>query len=304
MNRNSYWTFPFALALMLGFSAAISAADLFFSASNNLRNMTAAQLPGSASLSNLVTNSISNSFAVTNSQNVYTWTGASQTIAKMDSSGNIINASLVTGMNTVGEIYAQGNDFWVVRNSPLSATKYDSNGNLLQTVNLSFMSTGTRAMAIDSQGFLYFTNSNQIWKYTSAGTWTGSFITIAGATDLFDIVIDSSDNLYVSVSNLNKIVKTNTSFLTPTDYVTGLSTPRGLALDPNNNLYVMNSFANQIRQYGSNGNLLQANYVFGILPSGAGTWISVPEPSTYALGTVTVLTLGFVARRKRKCQVA
>jgi hypothetical protein len=276
-----------------------TATPLYYATSSTLNEVTPSAATNPASSGTTVTNQINGGFAVTASGVIYTNNGG--TIVKLASDGTVLNSSLVTGLTNAQELMAEGEDFWVVRNSPLQATRYNSSGTLQQTINLSVMSTASRAMSVDSLGNYYFINSNQIFKYTAAGNWSGLFTTITGET-LFDIAIDSADNIMVTSSSLGRVYKTNTSLSTPTQYVTGLSTPRGLAFDDQDNLYVLNSAANQINLFNSSGTLVESNYVFGITPSGGGTWLTVapvPEPSTLAVIGLGLAGLAVATRRRR-----
>jgi hypothetical protein len=277
------------------------AAPLYYATSSALNEITPAAATNPASSGTTVTNQINGGFAVTASGVIYTNNGG--TIVKLASDGTVLNASLVTGLTNAQELMAEGENFWVVQNSPLQATRYNSSGALQQTINLSVMSTASRAMSIDSAGNYYFINSNQIFKYTAAGNWSGLFTTIAGAT-LYDIAIDSSDNVMVTSSNLGIVYKTGTSLSTPTSYVTGLSTPRGLGFDDQDNLYVLNSAANQINLFNSSGTLVESNYVFGITPSGGGTWLTVaPVPEPSSLACVAMVGIGSLLACQRRRQL-
>ncbi len=283
-------------------------AELLWSVTGSLNKIDPTAATNPASNGSAITSQITGGFGVAADGAIYAYSASvgGGTIGKFALDGTVLNSSLVAGLTNVGEVLTQGNDFWVVRNSPLEARRYDSAGSLQQTINLSVMSTAARAMAIDSVGNYYFLNSNQVFKYNSAGNWTGGFVTISGQT-LFDILIDSSDNLFISSTSGGAIYKTDTDLATPTSYIASLSTPRGLAIDAESNLYVMNSFANQISKYSSTGSLIEANYLFGISPSGSGQWMAVvvPEPSTLTL--VAVAGLGGVAalrRRRRRLKAA
>lgn len=283
-------------------------AELLWSVTGSLNKIDPTAATNPASNGSAITSQISSGFGVAADGTIYAYAAGvgGGTIGKFALDGTVLNSSLVTGLSNVGEVLTQGNDFWVVRNSPLEARRYDSAGALQQTINLSVMSTAARAMAIDSVGNYYFINSNQVFKYNSAGNWTGGFVTISGQT-LFDILIDSSDNLFISSSSGGTIYKTDTALATPTSYISSLSTPRGLALDAQSNLYVMNSFANQISKYGPTGSLIEANYVFGVSPSGSGQWMAVvvPEPTSLALAAVAGLGgLATLRRRQRKAAAA
>jgi hypothetical protein len=288
-----------AAVVLQALATQASATPLYYATSGALNKVTPTAATNPASSGTTVTTQINGGFAVTASGVIYTNNGG--TIVKLASDGTVLNASLVTGLTNAQELMAQGEDFWVVRNSPVQARRYSSSGTLQQTIDLSVMSTASRAMSVDSAGNYYFINSNQIFKYTAAGNWTGLFTTIAADT-LFDIAIDSADNIMVTSSNLGRVYKTNTSLSTPTTFITGLSTPRGLGFDDQDNLYVLNSAANQINLFNSSGTLVESNYVFGITPSGGGTWLTVapvPEPSSLACMAVVGLA-GFLACRHRR----
>lgn len=276
-------------------------AELLWSVSGGLHKIDPTAATNPASNGSTITSQITGGFGVAADGAIYAYSAAvgGGTIGKFALDGTVLNSSLVTSLTNVGEVLTQGNDFWVVRNSPLEARRYNSAGSLQQTINLSVMSTAARAMAIDSTGNYYFINSNQVFKYNSAGNWTGGFVTITGQT-LFDIVIDPSDNLFISSSSGGRIYKTDTALATPTSYISSLSTPRGLALDAQNNLYVMNSFANQISKYSSTGSLIESNYVFGITPSGGGQWMAVAVPEPASLGIVAIVGLGGLVVRHRR----
>lgn len=290
------------LAAVIGWLASGPAhAELLWSVTGSLNKINPTAATNPASNGSAITSQISGGFGVAANGAIYAYNASvgGGTIGKFALDGTVLNSSLVAGLSNVGEVLTQGNDFWVVRNSPLEARRYDSAGALQQTINLSVMSTAARAMAIDSIGNYYFINSNQVFKYNSAGNWTGGFVTISGQT-LFDILIDSSDNLFISSSSGGTIYKTDTALATPTSYISSLSTPRGLALDAQSNLYVMNSFANQISKYSSSGALIEANYVFGISPSGSGQWMAVVVPEPSSLGIAAIIGLGSLAVRRRQ----
>lgn len=276
-------------------------AELLWSVTSSLNKIDPTAATNPASNGSAITSQITGGFGVAADGAVYAYSASvgGGTIGKFALDGTVLNSSLVTSLSNVGEVLTQGNDFWVVRNSPLEARRYNSSGSLQQTINLSVMSTAARAMALDSTGNYYFINSNQVFKYNSAGNWTGGFVTISGQT-LFDIVIDSSDNLFMSSSSGGRIYKTDTALATPTSYISSLSTPRGLALDAQSNLYVMNSFANQISKYSSTGSLIEANYVFGVSPSGSGQWMAVVVPEPATLGVVAIAGLGSLVALLRR----
>ena len=285
---------------VVGFPDLEAHAELLWSTSFDLQKIDPTAAINPASNGSVVTDAANGGFGVAGDGTIYAYDQG--VIGKFAFDGTVLNASLVTGIPNVGEILVQGTDFWAVRSSPLEARRYNSAGTLQQTIDLSVMSSGSRAMAIDSAGAYYFINSNQVFKYSSAGTWTGGFITIAG-TNLFDIIIDSNDNLLISSQNTSRIYKTDTSLSAASSYITSaLSIPKGLGLDPDDNLYVVNSLTNQISKFDSAGSLVEANFVYGTLPNGAGLWttVAVPEPGTTWAALITSLGGLAAIRRHRK----
>lgn len=234
----------------------------------------------------------------TNSVTVYT---GPNTLEKTIT-GNSMNGAYGLTVDAAGNIY-------VANNNGNNISKFDSSGASLGTFGDGTNSAGASGLSTDGYNNLYVAaySNAQVSQFDLSGSLTGSFgSNEAGRTQTpVGVANDAAGNFYVSNGSYNYISVYDSGgeyIKTITD--PSLNNPHGVGFDRSGNFYVMNFGNATISKFNGNG-----DFQFAWNTSGQGVYLAlapvfVPEPSTYALGGISTLVMGWLARRRKTRQAA
>jgi hypothetical protein len=201
----------------------------------------------------------------TNAQNLFVSNLYSKSIWEFDLGGNLITASLGSGLgdpqgiafDRSGNLYMAYYDYGVRRGS---VAKLGPSGALISASFISGLGYPT-GLAFDSGGNLYVANTDygRIAKYSPTGNLlNATFAT--GLSSAWAMAFDKDDNLYVTDSSNNKVVKIGQSGSMNASFITGLGYPTGLCFDRSGDLCVANYYTGIISKYDTTGHLLNASF--------------------------------------------
>ena len=207
------------------------------------------------------------------------------TIRKYTTSGTLVNASLISGLYGPAGIAISGNDLFVANSGGESSTigEYTTSG---ATVNAALVSGLGNPTGLATDGnYLYVAcwHTGNVGIYTTSGTAISSF----GAPGAYPggIVLDGKGDLYVStlggVGEYTTAGVPVNALLISGGYNSGI----GIALDGSGHLFWADNYGgaggNVIREYTTNGQLINASFITGL--SNPVAMVVVPEPSSSVL---------------------
>jgi hypothetical protein len=151
-------------------------------------------------------------------------------------------------------------------------------------------------LAFDNSGDLFVANNNNntIAEFNSAGVGR-TFATVPGGP--YGVAFSAGD-LYV-INYAGSIEKFNSSGVGTAFASTGYNYPAGLAFDSSGNLYVSNLGNGTIEEFNANG--VGTVFASGLgYASGLAFEEAIPEPSTWALLAMSMITLLGVLRLRHR----
>ncbi len=190
----------------------------------------------------------------------------SGTIGEYTSTGETVNAALITGLNFPTDVAVSGGFLYVTSVNGGSGAgtigQYTLTGG---TVNAALV-TGLNGPAdvVVSGGNLFVANafSGTIGEYTTSGATVNATL-ITGLSTPQDLVV-SGDNLFVANLGSNTIGQYTTSGVTVNAaLVTGLNGPVGIAVSAGN-LFVSNRSNNTIGEYTTSGATVNPSLITGL----------------------------------------
>lgn len=216
-----------------------------------------------------------------------------------------------------GDLYAAYGGSGFPGLEPTSIRRYNGlRGELLNT----FIPSGSgglfapSGMRFGPDGDFYVGNFNgtygsfEVLKFDGQnGNSLGTFIPTVSTSDMQgpgDLLFGPDGNLYVSVFAENVVRRYNGitgAYIDDFASGGGLLAPFGLAFGPDGNLYVASSWSSSVLRYdGTTGEFMDE---FATTSTGPSYLLfadvtAVPEPSVFALVTMTMLTLSYRRRRQ------
>ena len=240
----------------------------------------------------------SGTITVDKSGNLYLSDSSANTISKFNSAGNP-TATISTGSKIPQYMSVDNLDNLYVSSGPAfnaSIDKFDSAG-----VFQSSIAASVYGICIDNSGNIYGADpgSNKIFKFSPDGTSLGTIGSSSNLASPRQPAIDGAGNLYVANYSPN-ISMFNSSGVFQKYIGANLPWTESMAVDSAGNVFVPNGYGS-INKYDSAG-----NFLFSWNNPGGGTAflafasITVPEPSTYALGTIASGVMALIARRRNR----
>jgi hypothetical protein len=231
---------------------------------------------------------------------LYVTNGYYGTIGKYDRSGTPLNTKLISGLTDPAGMAIAGSSLFVANRQTGLVGKYSTNG---ETINASFISGLVKPTGLAVSGDrLYVTSpdSNKIGVYNAitGAPINSSFISVRTPQS----VVVSGEHLYVAVylsSSFGGVAEYNalTGEAIGPGFVIGIPQAYGLAL-LGNSLYVGSRVNGTVSWYDTSTHGLQGS-IFGLdNPYGIAVASPVPEPSTYALAAIGVISLLAFRRKK------
>lgn len=193
--------------------------------------------------------------AVTTNGSIYVADTNSNSIMKMDSSGN--TTTVAGGFTSPNAVAVDNNGSIFVADGGNGIKKIDLNGNKSNGAIVS--DCNLLGIALDSKGNTYVTDNhdNTVKKIDSHDTITTLNLSTAPETNWSlpqGIAVDSSDNIYV-VDNTNNVYKIDSSNNTNISTInSSFNTLIAVAVDSSNNVYVLDGDDGSIYKMDSNGN--------------------------------------------------
>ena len=260
-------------------------------------------LSSASAIANSMTNFVTGvtwprGIAVDSSNNVYVASNINSTVSKYNSSGlllNNFNTDRPNGLalDSLGNIYVDGGI------SSTYLTKLSPAGSQLLNISLT---GGPAGITVNSSGIIYVANylNNSIQKFNQNGTELSPIT--SNLLSPISLGVDSIGNLYVTNEVANNVSKFDSSgnFITTIGSSSNLSSPFGISFDKFDNMYVSNYSGKSISKFDSSGNFqyswstgTSVPYFMAMAP------VTVPEPSTYAMGLLATGFLAAIARRRK-----
>lgn len=225
--------------------------------------------------------------AIDASGNAWVTSRGSNTVTKLNQSGNVIGSYKV-GKSPVGIAIDASGNVWIADLGSNSVTKLAPDGHTLGTFT---SGSGPYGITVDAFGNAWVANfkDNTVTKLSPSGTELGSYqvasrgpLGLSGG--LNGIVIDASGNIWVTNDDDNSVIK-----LTPSGSIIGTypagGSPVGLAIDRDGNVLI--ACADGITELGPDGNRI-ATYDNQVLATGpesiaidasGNIWVSVSSDS-------------------------
>jgi hypothetical protein len=232
------------------------------------------------------------------------------TLRKYDSLGNRVNSFEVTGLsNPRGVAIDSSGNSYIANGTSGLVSVYDASGTQVNADLLGFAVGSPYGVALDYSGNLYVAaqSTGIIYKVDkTTGANPGGWSNITGYDSPTGLAVSSSGMLIVSSHNGGYL----TQFDATGTYVAwangqgprfnggALPLPEGLAVE-GDNLYV--SLHNTVGKYSLTSGLPVNSWTNPTI-NGAdmvAVFVSVPEPSTYALAAIATGVMAAVARRRK-----
>jgi trimeric autotransporter adhesin len=230
--------------------------------------------------------------------NLFVANSGNNTIEEFNTSGvGTLFAS--AGLNGPSSLaFDSAGNLYVANLTGNTIEEFNLSGGVLSTNGKVFTSSGLNkpsGLAFDNAGNLYVANmGNSIEEFDSSGGMLSSNGTVfanasSGLDDPCGLAFDSAGNLYVVNKQLGSIIKFNSSGV-GTNFATVLApTPNGLAFDSAGNLYV--GCVGGIQAFNSSGVEVDAITSPRLQAPLGVAFQSVPEPSSWALLAISLITL-------------
>ena len=241
---------------------------------------------------------------------LYAVSQSNGTLRKYDSSGNRVTSFEVTGLsNPRGVAIDSSGNSYIANGTSGLVSVYNASGTQVNADLLGFAVGSPYGVALDYSGNLYVAaqSTGIIYKVDkTTGANPGGWSNITGYDSPTGLAVSSSGNLYVSSYNGGYL----TQFDATGTYVPwangqgprfnggALPGPEGLAVE-GDNLYV--SLQNTVGKYSLTSGLPVNSWTNPTI-NGAdmvAVFVSVPEPSTYALAAIATGVMAAVARRRK-----
>jgi hypothetical protein len=194
-------------------------------------------------------------------------TSANGNISEYSTTGDLINATLVSGLYFPGPITSDGNgDLYVILGQG-SFSKYTSSGSLVYNYPHQGGSLIGPAGIAFGGGNLYIADAgDETLKIFDAATGNGGNVVGSGLPDLTGGVAVLGSDLFVTMHGGGgptdgKILGLGGA---PSVFATGLNNPHGLATDSQGDIFVANNGNGTIAEYTSSGQLLNSALISGL----------------------------------------
>jgi streptogramin lyase len=301
-----------SMALLISLSSAgpLRAVDLYVSSysNNNVQKLDGTTASNASGWTNpSVTGAVG--VGVDAAGYLYAVSQTNGTLRKYDSSGNRVNSFEVTGLsNPRGVAIDSSGNSYIANGTSGLVTVYDASGTQVNANLLGFAIGSPYGVALDS-GNLYVAaqSTGIVYKVdkttgASASGWTN----IGGYDSPTGLAVSSSGKLIVSSYNGGYLTQFDASgTYVPWSNGQGprfnggaMPGPEGLAVE-GDNLYV--SMQNTVGKY-SLTTALPVNGWTNPTINGAdmiAVFVSVPEPSTYAMAAIATGVMAAIARRRK-----
>jgi DNA-binding beta-propeller fold protein YncE len=217
-------------------------------------------------------------------------------VSKFSSTGSLIAATFVGGLNTPeGLAFDTNGNFYLSNSGGDTVLEFDASGeNMIRTISDRSLNQPI-GLAFDRQGNLYVANrgDGDVSEFDPSGNPVNGGVFASGLDDPEGVAFDSRGNLYVA-----SFTDGTVSLLDPTGrlitgtFATGLGRAIGLAFDTAGNLYAASFSGNTVSKIDAEGNLVNASFISGldapsyIVIQGNSFPISQPAAPTLAVQSV------------------
>lgn len=226
--------------------------------------------------------------------------GGSGVVGAYNLDGTTKNASLITGIQSIG-LAVSGNNLYATDRSASTVGLYNATtGAGITTPLLTGTGGQTRGITLDGAGNIYMTNygNGTVSKYAADGTLINASL-ISGLNGPFDIALDDSGNVFVSNFGGTTIGRYNaTTGEFYNFFISSLVSPTGLAYY--DGLLYVAQYNSGVRTYNATTGapVNVENWITGLTGVTAIAVTAVPEPSTVVMLILGGSFLLLVARRK------
>ncbi len=232
-----------------------------------------------------------NLYAANSPASIMKFNSAGILAGTIGSSSNL-NNPIGLAFDTSGNLYASNYSNNII-------SKFDASGQYVSNIGSSLNLNNPQGIAFDSSGNLFVANKgdNTISKFDASGLFISSINTYLNAPS--DLEFDSSGNLYVVNEGGSNISKLNPSggFIGSFGNFSTLTNPKGIAIDSSGRIFV-SRYDDKISIFDPSGNYLTN---WDTNSSGHAYYLAfktVPEPSTYFFGIITMALIAVIARRR------
>jgi len=283
--RNAPWIAM--IAVLMGMQAVETARGAVICVTNSTTGVIGAYdaTTGSAITADLITG-LNSPYAIASDAKGNLYIGSiadTGTIGKYASDGSVVNASLVTGVKSIG-LAVDGTEtlFAPTYNNPRVGAYSATTGATIDENLITGLSSGSYGIAHDGLGHLYIATGTVIGEYNTDGSVVNAnLITLENPS--YNIAF-SGGKVYVTTFSSNNVFAfdaTTGAAASGFETIT-MSAPTGIVIHDGYLLIASNS-TGKIAKYNMDGSLVNASLISG-LSSPVGI-VVVPEPSAGGIGS-------------------
>ena len=203
-------------------------------------------------------------------QNIFVANYLGNTVSEFDSTGNLINATFVSGVNKPsGMAFDKAGHLYVANQGGVKNTvsEFDTNGTLITDSFIPGLNT-PEGLAFDTNGNFFVVNSgdNQVLEFDSSGQNLIRTISSTNFDHPIGVAFDRSGNFYVANRHNGLVLKFDSGG-NPVNggiFASNLDDPEDLAFDSLGRLYVASLTDDTVSQFDADGHLLNANFASGL----------------------------------------